>query len=130
MNDQTTTGKPLSKQAADLADRTADGASSAIRSTQQMANDALDRLSDRVDDVRDRAAPAIERWSSQAEQAARRGVEAVRDTSAQLRDRALRASDSTVGYIRDEPVKAMLIAAATGAALMALLGLLGRSRRY
>jgi hypothetical protein len=33
-----------------------------------------------------------------------------------------------VGYIKDEPVKAMLIAAATGAALMALVGLVSRSR--
>ena len=46
---------------------------------------------------------------------------------AQLRDQAVRASDKTVGYIKDEPMKAMLIAAAAGAALMALVALLGRS---
>jgi hypothetical protein len=46
-----------------------------------------------------------------------------------LRDKALRASDNTVGYIKDEPVKAMLIAAATGAALMALVSLITRSHR-
>ena len=44
----------------------------------------------------------------------------------QLRDRAHRASDGTVNYIKDEPVKAVLIAAATGAALMALVALIGR----
>jgi ElaB/YqjD/DUF883 family membrane-anchored ribosome-binding protein len=42
----------------------------------------------------------------------------------QVRDQAMRASDGTLNYIKDEPVKAMLIAAAAGAALMALLGLL------
>ena len=73
--------------------------------------------------------PLINRLSSQAETAARRGVDAVRDTSAQLRERAVKASDSTVGYIKDEPVKAMLIAAATGAALMALVSLITRSHR-
>jgi ElaB/YqjD/DUF883 family membrane-anchored ribosome-binding protein len=70
----------------------------------------------------------LNRLSNQAEATARRGVEAMRDTSAQIRERALKASDNTVGYIKDEPLKAMLIAAAAGAALMALLGLIGRSR--
>jgi ElaB/YqjD/DUF883 family membrane-anchored ribosome-binding protein len=40
----------------------------------------------------------------------------------------LRVGDSTALYIKDEPLKAMLIAAAAGAALMALVGLLARSR--
>jgi ElaB/YqjD/DUF883 family membrane-anchored ribosome-binding protein len=70
----------------------------------------------------------LNRLANQAEITARRSVEAMRDTSAQIRERALKASDSTVGYIKDEPLKAMLIAAAAGAALMALLGLIGRSR--
>ena len=91
---------------------------------------AFDRLSDKVDSVREQAVPLINRLSSQAEIAARRGVEAVRDTSAQLREKAQAASDSTVSYIKDEPVKAMLIAAATGAALMALISLVGRSRSH
>jgi ElaB/YqjD/DUF883 family membrane-anchored ribosome-binding protein len=44
-----------------------------------------------------------------------------------VRDQALRVSDDTRNYIRDEPVKAVLIAAAAGAVLMALLGLLRKS---
>src|SRR4029077_16685956 len=67
--------------------------------------------------------------SSQAEAAARRGIEAVRDTSQQLREKALRASDSAVGYVKDEPIKAMLIAAATRALLMRLVALLSRHAR-
>ena len=122
------TTKPLGEGGSSLADNAADSANSAIRSTQNVANAAFDRLSEKVDSVRDQAAPLINRLSSQAENAARRGVEAVRDTSAQLRDKAQQASDSTVSYIKDEPVKAMLIAAATGAALMALISLIGRSR--
>jgi len=123
-----TTTTPLGQQAASLADHAADGATSAIRSTQNVANEAFDRLSDKVESARSHAAPLLNRLTSQAELAARRSAEVVRDTSAQLRDKAARASDTTVGYIREEPVKAMLIAAATGAALMALIGLL-RSRR-
>ena len=55
-------------------------------------------------------------------------MEAVRDTSQQLRERAQQAQDMTVAYVKDEPIKAMLIAAATGALLMGLISLLGRSR--
>lgn len=123
------TNQPFANEPTNLADQAADSANSAIRSTQNVANAALDRLANKVDSVRDQAAPMINRLSSQAETAARRGVEAVRDTSAQLREKALKASDSTVGYIKDEPVKAMLIAAATGAALMALVSLITRSNR-
>jgi ElaB/YqjD/DUF883 family membrane-anchored ribosome-binding protein len=125
-----TTIKPAGPQAPNLADQAADSASSAIRSTQNVANAAFDRLSDQVDRARDTAAPLLDRWSSQAETAARRGADALRDTSAQLREKALRAQDTTVGYIKDEPVKAMLIAAATGAVLMALISLMGRSRPH
>lgn len=123
-----TTVKPAAPQAPNFADQAADSASHAIRSTQSVANAAFDRLNAKVDSAREHAAPMIDRLSSQAEAAARRSADALRETTAQLRDKALRAQDSTVGYIRDEPVKAMLIAAATGAVLMALIGLMGRSR--
>jgi ElaB/YqjD/DUF883 family membrane-anchored ribosome-binding protein len=124
----TPTLKPFTNEASAVADQAADSASSAVRSTQNVANQAFDRLSDKIENARDQAVPLINRLSGQAETAARRGVEAVRETGAQVRERALKASDTTVAYIKDEPVKAMLIAAATGAALMALIGLLSRSR--
>ncbi|MEO8805372.1 MAG: hypothetical protein ABI433_04770 [Burkholderiaceae bacterium] len=118
----------LSNEASTVADKAADSASSAVRSTQSVANQAFDSLNNKIESARETAVPLINRLSSQAETAARRSVDAVRDTSAQVREKALKASDSTVAYIKDEPVKAMLIAAATGAALMALIGLLSRSR--
>ena len=52
----------------------------------------------------------------------------MRDSSQQLREKAQLASESTVAYVKDEPVKSMLIAAATGALLMGLVSLMGRSR--
>jgi len=116
------------EQANGLADQAAQSADHAIRSTQRVANEALDSLAGSVQDMRDQAAPLLNRANQQAVAMARRGVDAVRDTSQHLRDRAPRASEGTVTYIRGEPVKAMLIAAATGAALMALIGLMTRSR--
>jgi ElaB/YqjD/DUF883 family membrane-anchored ribosome-binding protein len=110
-----------------LADQAAASADHAIKSTQRVANEALDGLAGSVQDLRHQAAPLLNRVSEQASAMAHRGVDAVRDSSAQLREKALHASDTTVSYIKDEPIKAMLIAAATGAALMAMLSLMTRS---
>lgn len=123
----TTASKPLSTESSSsFIDHAAEGATNAIRSTQNVANTAFDRLSEKVESARDHATPLINRISSQAEAAARRSAEAVKETSAQLREKAHRAQDTTVTYIREEPAKAMLIAAATGAALMALIMLASR----
>ena len=106
----------------------AETAHNAIRSTQTVANAAFDRMNERVDDARDHASPAIDRWSAQAEAAVRRSVDALRATTDQLREQALKATDATAGRVRDEPLKAVLIAAVAGAALMALLGLFSSRR--
>ena len=42
---------------------------------------------------------------------AHRGMDSVRDTSHLLRVKAEHASDSTVNYVKDEPIKSVLIAA-------------------
>ena len=76
----------------------------------------------------DRAAAAADHAGVAALGAAQRGVSAIRDSSQHMVDRAHRASESTATYIRGEPVKAMLLAAAAGATLMALIRLLSRSR--
>jgi ElaB/YqjD/DUF883 family membrane-anchored ribosome-binding protein len=78
-------------------------------------------------DLRQQISPLLARAGEQASVLAQRGVDAVRDRSLQVREQALRASDNTLNYIKDEPVKAVLIAAAVGAGLMALMGLLRKS---
>ena len=123
-----TSSKPLNQQGQEMADTAAATAQGAIRSTQRAADSALDRVSDKVDEVRSQATPILNKVTSQAEAAARRGMDAVRDTSQQLRDKAVQASDMTVAYVKDEPIKAMLIAAATGAVLMGIVSLMSRSR--
>jgi len=113
--------KPLTDQAAGAADH-------AIKSTQDTVNEALDTLADSVEDLRSQATPLLGRVSEQTRAMAHRGADAVRASSHQLRDSAVRVSDGTVAYVRDEPVKSLFIAAAAGAALMALLTLASRSR--
>ena len=74
------------------------------------------------------AGPMIDRAAGKASAIAHRGLDAVMETSDQLRAKAQHAGDSTVDYIRQKPVKAMLMAAAAGAALTAVISLLSRSR--
>lgn len=66
----------------------------------------------------------------QASTLAHRGVNAVQEGALQLRNKAEHTGDLTVRYIQSDPVKAVLIAAATGAVLMALVGLVSRSRTH
>ena len=111
-----------------LTDQAVHSADQAIKSTQRVANDALESLAVAVQDLRHQAEPLLHRAGDQISALAHRGADSVRETSQQLRNKAQHASDSTVNYIKDEPVKAILIAAATGAALMALISLISHSR--
>jgi ElaB/YqjD/DUF883 family membrane-anchored ribosome-binding protein len=93
--------------------------------------DSVEHLADGAEQalhqVRERVAPSAARWASQAEELAHRSVSAVRAGSDQLRQRATAAGDRGVQFVKDEPVKAVLIAAAAGALLALLLGSRSRS---
>lgn len=112
----------------DLADQAANSADRAMQSTRRLANQALDGLADGVQDLRDGVDPVLARASNQVSDLAHQGMNAVRDGKRHLQARARRLSGDTVDYIRDEPVKAVLIATAAGAVLGGLLSLLTRPR--
>ena len=112
----------------DMSRRAADQADSAIDSAQRITHGALDSLHDKVHNLRDRSPGALRRAAEQLDELTRRGVEAARHAKLTVQDQALRASDRTVGYIKDEPVRSMLVAAAVGAAAVLLVSLLTRSR--
>jgi ElaB/YqjD/DUF883 family membrane-anchored ribosome-binding protein len=59
---------------------------------------------------------------------AQRGGDALRSTTHDVQARVQRVSQQTTDYVQHEPMKALLMAAATGAVLMALVGLMTRSR--
>ncbi len=103
---------PLSNNG--IASQLIEGAEHALATTQQAAGKALDSAGHRAGDL------------------LHSGLEVARTKSLQLTDAATHAAaqarDGAVRYVKDEPVKAMLIAAATGAALMALVSLVGHSR--
>jgi ElaB/YqjD/DUF883 family membrane-anchored ribosome-binding protein len=82
------------------------------------ASNALHRAGDQTAALAQRGADAMHR-----------GADALQRGSGELQARARRMTDDTTAYIQREPTKAVLIAAATGATLMALLTLLTRSAR-
>jgi len=75
-----------------------------LENTQRAANGALEDMTHALDQSMERA----------------------REAGAQLRSSAHRASLVTGNLIRHDPVKSVLIAAAAGAALMAIVNLLAR----
>lgn len=119
---------PFTAQSNSLANQAAKSADHAINSAQRVANGAIDSLATTAQDVQHQAAPLLHRVTQRASELAHRSVDAVRDGTQQLREKAQRASDNTLGYVRDEPVKAMLIAAAAGVTLLAVIGMLSRAR--
>lgn len=113
-----------------LASQAAESADQAIRSTQRAASATMDSVSQAAQEIREDAiTPLLNRAAEKAGALATRSVDAVREGSRQARATASRVSASTATYVRDEPVKAMLIAAASGAALLAVVNLLTRSRK-
>ena len=110
MQTSTPLNTPAARQAVDSIERFGDSAEQTVRT------------------VRERVLPAASRLASQAEDLAQRSISAVRNGGDQLRERTSAAAERGISYVRDEPVKSVLIAAAAGAALVALVQLLSSRR--
>ncbi len=88
-----------SDMAHNLMDQAGHSADAALDATQRLANDALEGVS-----------------------------HTLQTAGRQIRSNAHQATDRTASYVRHEPVKSLLIAAAAGAALMALVQMIGSPR--
>jgi ElaB/YqjD/DUF883 family membrane-anchored ribosome-binding protein len=96
-------------------------AAAALRAAERDTKAALDCAADGLASVYGDAKPLLSRVSQRAREVAQDGYGAARERAAALRDRGQQAVDSTRGYVQDEPVKSLLIAAAVGAAVIALV---------
>lgn len=98
-------------------------------SADQAINSAGRTLSHALDGV----APVLHQTAERLTDMAQQGMDAMRNGSGELTEQARRASYKTASYIRHDPIKSVLIAAAVGAGAMALYGLLrqdhGANRR-
>ena len=93
-----------------------------------MSNQIVDTTHNLIDQAAHSADAAIQGTQRLANQAAEGVSHSLQAAGKQVRNGAHQVSDRTVSYLRDEPVKSMFIAAATGAAIVALASLFNRPR--
>ena len=103
MNDFAKQGQGSTSQGAEMAAEKAKGG----------IDQTVSSLSDKVDSVRKQAQPVLDKVS---------------EVASQVRDQAAQASESLMTYTQENPVKALLFAAAAGAVLMTLSRALTPSR--
>ena len=126
MESSTTSG--FVKNGQTLADKAADKVQGGIRDAQHAAKEAGTAVSDKVDDLRNDAGPALTKLVGRAQSMGRQSVDNISDMASQARDVVSNASDSIVAYTKKSPVKALAIAAASGALLYAAIRALTPSR--
>jgi ElaB/YqjD/DUF883 family membrane-anchored ribosome-binding protein len=120
----------LSSSIASGADRLAAKADNALLGTQRVANQAAEKISEGVDDLRAKTSGALSHAAAQAEDLTRRGMDRAREVATQARERATAVRDSTADRVQADPMKALLIAAAAGAATALVVQWLSSSRRH
>lgn len=110
-----------------LSDQVLNSAEKAVDNARSLASGTLDQAAGKMRHMLGSIDPVVERLTTQAQKLARQSL----DMAAEASDRAQRSmhryADVTTRYVANEPVKAVLIAAAVGAAV-ALLVASARSR--
>ena len=96
-------------------------AEQAVESVRGYTNDSLDLAGGAMRDARSSLAASADQLSAKAQQLARKGIAAAAETSAQAQKTINRYADVTGKYVSDQPVRSVLIAAAVGAAVAAIV---------
>lgn len=128
MDNQPDKLKSMGTQSKETVDLAAAKTQDAVGSTRKAVDQTLDMAADKVDDAKDSASTVIDQASGVANAVAGKARDQFETVKAQVRVRVGTVSDQIADYTEAEPVKAMLIAAATGAVLMALLSMMASSR--
>jgi ElaB/YqjD/DUF883 family membrane-anchored ribosome-binding protein len=87
----------------------------------------MHEMSNGLDHARSETGNALRQLASDSDALLHRSMDKVRDSAGQLRERSLHAKEATTTYIQHEPMKSVLMAAAVGAGLMALVALFSRN---
>ena len=116
------TPPPPTTLASEIAQRTAIKADQAVAATQSAVNQTADDVNEGLDNLCESGTSALTRAAAKADALANKGMEQARRAGSAVREQAQVTGDRTVEYIRQEPVKAVLMAAAAGAVVALLLG--------
>ena len=108
MNDHKTVNQKVDQLSAGITDTVHD----LLREAKPMMHHATDRMTDRVGEM------------------AHQGMEAMRKGQHEMAHVGHDISDRAANMIRNEPFKAMLIAAGVGAAAIAMVGLMSRAHPH
>lgn len=107
--------------ARNLSDDVVQSADKALESTRNFANDSIDKAGNKVRELRQDVDPLVEQITARAQELASRGIEYASDAKYKAQQRLSQYADATGRYVADQPVRSVLIAAATGAAIAALI---------
>jgi ElaB/YqjD/DUF883 family membrane-anchored ribosome-binding protein len=113
--------KVAGKQGQVLVDSAADKVRNGI-------SDASAVLSNKVDEIRSDATHGVRQAAARAQAMGRQGVDAVTEFAGRARDTASSASQSVIDYTKENPVKALAIAAVSGALLVTVAKAIKSSR--
>ena len=121
------TEKTVGDELSHLAHDAAQTAERAAQTARNGIGQGLHEASNGLDHARSETGNALRQLASESDALLHRGLDKVRDASGQLREKSLHAKDTASTYIQHEPMKSMLMAAAVGAGLMALVALFSRN---
>ena len=96
----------------------------AVHSTEQAADQMLGKLADKIDATRGEIAAEGTRISGATNWAIDKAKDTLRSAAGYARKRATTTLET---YTREDPIRAILIAAGTGAVLMGLVAMMARS---
>ncbi len=100
-----------------------------LNTAQRMAHNGIEAVSDSLGQAQNDTRNAARNLAHETEWMAQRSMDALRSGAHQLQHQATHLKNTAVHYVQQEPVKALLTAAAVGAALMAALRVISRWRK-
>ena len=115
------------KTVGDEISKFANTAERAANTARKGIDQGLHDVSNGLEHARSETGNALRQLASESDALLHRGLDKVRDASGQLREKSLHAKDAATTYIQHEPMKSVLMAAAVGAGLMALVALFSRN---
>ena len=104
------------------------GAQHAVKATREAADTTLDKAEASVKEWREGVDPTISDLAAKAQALAEKSINYCAHTGTRLREQMDDYSDATARYVRDQPAKSVLIAAAAGAAFALVTMALSRRR--